>query len=123
MPYVDPMKPDVREAKLPVWAKEMIVNLRRRTVNAETDRAADRLATKPGESDALIDRHDDIPIGLGPRPKITFVLSRDEQGKPVRTIEVRLSRDYPGTLELMGSSTMHIRPQVTNVIQVWTARD
>jgi hypothetical protein len=123
MAYVDPMKPDPREAKLPLWAKTMLGDLRRRTMNAEKDRDDARLATKPDESDAIMDPYDAIPIGLGSKPKVTFILRRDDAGEPVSTVDVRLSRDYPNSLELLGSSSLNIRPQVTNVIQVWTTRD
>lgn len=121
--YLDPMKPDSREGSLPKWAQQMLGDLRRRTMNAEKDRDDARLATRPDESDAIMDPYDAIPIGLGSKPKVTFVLSRDDKGEPLSTVDVRLSRDYPNALELLGSSSLNIRPQVTNVIQVWTTRD
>lgn len=120
LPNIDP---DSREAKLPVWAQEILDNARRRVKDAEKEAEAARLATDPATSRAILDPHAAIPIGLGKNPKVTFVLSRRPDGDPLSYIEVRMSHDFPDKLELMASSTLHIRPQVTNVIQVWTTRD
>jgi hypothetical protein len=119
MPYLDPMSPDPREGGLPKWAQTMLGDLRRHALDSQRAADAARLATDPKGSGAILDPYSDIPIGLGRNPKITFVFSRDGQGEPNDTIDVRLSSDRPGAIELMGSAGLSIRPQVTNMIHVW----
>jgi hypothetical protein len=116
--YVDPMKPDSREGNLPKWAQQMFGNLRRRTMEAEKQRDDARLATDPDGSDAVLDVHADVPIGLGKNRRVTFVFRSYESGGPLDWIEVYRNRDNPNQVEVSGSRTLTIRPHVTNVISV-----
>ena len=118
MAYQDPTIPDPREGNLPKWAQDLLNDLRRITNEAREGADDARLATDPFGSDMLIDAYDRIPIGLGTRPKLKVVLGRRQpDGDPIDYVDVRLTEDGKG-IELMGSATLSIRPQVTNVIQV-----
>jgi hypothetical protein len=127
--YLPNIDYDSREANLPVWAKEILSHARIRTQNAETAAEEALLATDPANSTAILNMHADIPIGLGENPKVCFVFSRAADGRPLDYIEVRHTTHVGGTsgvpygVELHASATINIRPQVTNVIQVWPRRD
>ena len=127
--YLPKIDYDSREANLPVWAQEVLNNARVRTQHAEDAAQEALLATEPDESTALLNMHADIPIGLGKAPKVGFVFSRAADGRPLDYIEVRHTSHVGGTsgvpygVELHASATINIRPQVTNVIQVWPRRD
>lgn len=127
--YLPNIDPDSREAKLPVWAQELLSNARIRVQAAETHAEEALLATNPDTSTALLNMHAEIPIGLGEHPKVCFVFSRAADGRPLDYIEVRHTSHVGGTsgvpygVELHASATIDIRPQVTNVIQVWPRRN
>jgi hypothetical protein len=123
--YLPKIDYDSREANLPVWAQEILSNARIRTKQAETEAEEARLATDPASSTALLNMHTPIPVGLGDKPKVCFVLSRRPDGDPLDYIEIRHASHSGGSsgvkwgIELHGSSTLQIQPQVTNVIHVW----
>lgn len=108
---------DPREVKLPAWARDMIDNARRRVKEAEKSAQEARLATGPDESDMLVDRYDQTPIGLGKRPTVRVVLGRKPDGEVIRWIDIRLTESRK-SIEVMGSTTLRVTPQVTNVIAV-----
>jgi hypothetical protein len=112
--------PDLREPRLPKWAQDALANMRRRVKEAEDAARAARLGTIPSESDMVLDRHSEVPIGLGRNPTVRVVLSRDRSHEVEDYLDVRLNHDR-SAVEIMGSSTLRIRPQVTNVISVGVA--
>lgn len=123
--YLPKIDYDGREANLPVWAQEILSNARIRVQAAETHAEEALLATNPDTSTALLNMHAEIPIGLGEHPKVCFVFTRRPDGSPLDYIEVRHATHVGATsgveygVELHASGTINIRPQVTNVIQVW----
>lgn len=112
-----PMVADPREAGLPKWAQAKLAEARRRVEMAERVARDARLATRPEESDAVLDQYGDVPVGLGKAPEVTFRLAGKE------TVTVRQRRGEPGVLEVSGSSSLAIRPQVSNVVTVAVGRD
>jgi hypothetical protein len=114
----DIMRPDIREAKLPVWAKDLLENARRRVKDAEAAAREARLDTDPANSSMIIDPHAEIPVGLGDRPIVRAVLKRDKDGEPLDWIDFRPGRYDREAMEVMASSTLTITPQVTNVIHL-----
>lgn len=95
----------------------MLNNARRRVKEAEKSAQEARLATGPNESDMIVDRYDEIPVGLGRRPTVRVVLDRRPGGEVVRWIDIRLTESKK-SVEILGSSTLRVTPQVTNVIAV-----
>jgi hypothetical protein len=103
---------DERESRLPRWAQETIRNLRRERDDARKRAEEARLATRPADSDALLDYYDDIPIGLGRRPvyfqlpRGQLIYCRVEHGKLV------VHGAAPG------SGHLSVEPQSSNVINL-----
>jgi hypothetical protein len=92
----DAIAPDPREEKLPAWARDLLARERRARQAAEAQTFRATLATKPTESGALLDRFDDLPIGLGPDPRIAFRVPFPGYADDMSFIEVRLLHDRPG---------------------------
>lgn len=89
MARFDNIEKDEREAKLPVWAQNQLITMRRRVRNAEVTAAAARLATAPDESDAVLDPYGEN-IGLGKDPKVQFRLNGlDHEWIGVKLVHVR----------------------------------
>lgn len=114
-PYVDPLKKDPREEKLPVWAAAMIERLRAR-VFTETERASEaRLRSGPADSDVLLDRYDDQPIRLGRGTIVRFLVGDRSDD----WIDVYVDRRSSGRrLSVRGERSLLLRPAVTNVVDV-----
>jgi len=116
---------DPREAKLPVWAQQMIADYRRITTDAVTFAQAAQLKTNPNGSSILLDPHsgseaaiglDDPAIGRAWRREIGFRVPA--KGYPNGgLICVQLLRDGDG-IEVRGDSALSIEPWVTNTIRV-----
>lgn len=125
MSAVDPMVPDEREAKLPVWARTLLDSLRRRTRQAERLAARAALDTDPDGSGAILDRFADHPIGLGDLPQVSFRVPFPRH--PEGFIEVG---QIVGKGGIVGGITIHAseevvcRPRATNAIEVvpWPKR-
>jgi hypothetical protein len=104
-----------REARLPVWARRELQQLRQSLQEAET-----ALSGTLQEGDGYAN-----PYGEFPRPVVekggTVRFPLD--GRPIREtldwIDVRL-RD--GELEIMGAVTLLVRPQASNVVGVQIGR-
>ncbi|WP_319459786.1 hypothetical protein [Micromonospora sp. RTP1Z1] len=71
-----------------------------------------RLATSPDETDTLIDRYDDIPIGLPTGCRVKFKVGPSDLRD---YIEVRVAQ---GGVEVHAGGPMAIIPQVTNVLRL-----
>lgn len=104
---------DPREEKLPKWAREEFARLRRRTADAERDAEVARLATSASESDTLIEPYEPVPVGLGNGTLVRFLLGDDH-------VDVRVKRESWGTYaEVMAGERVSVRPQSSNVVQLW----
>lgn len=113
------MEPDDREARLPLWAREKL-DLARRTAR-ECHEVALALIEKtdPSGSRVVVDGYKDHPVGLG-NPSILFKMPDERDGttfKDDRWITVRASGRHGG-LEVMGTSSVIIRPGSSNWIQL-----
>lgn len=117
----EPLAQDAREAKLPIWAQEVIVRLREQAAEARSLARAAQLDTDPRGTAAVID-----PLGLalgvpaGAR-EIGFrapVIG----GRPYDSfIRVRQTRDGEGNalgIEVSGDGALSVRPWVTNVVKI-----
>lgn len=119
MTYRDP---DPREAKLPVWAQDIINSLRR--LAAEADQLAEtaRLNTDPDASTAVIDvpiygHGSDVgrTVGLGVRPRIEFRAGSGPHGNK----GIHAWQDVDGVLEVRTSGGgLAVEPQVSNAIRI-----
>jgi hypothetical protein len=106
------MEQDPREGKLPQWAQRKLADSRR-AVQFATEQAQEaRLATKPSETDTVVDRYADIPIGL---PKGCRVRYRTGPHDLSDYFEIRA--DGNG-VEVHAGGPMVILPQVTNVLRL-----
>jgi len=100
---------DEREDRLPRWAREQLERCRRiARVSQESAREA-HLKTDPDESVATLNSYDDLPIGLGADPRVTFRLGGG------RSITAYVAGD---SVILRGSAGLSIIPRVTNVVSV-----
>lgn len=61
--------------KLPQWARDLIQHQQRLLASARHSAEEARLATNPDESDTLIYRFQQDPIGLGHGTKVAFLLN------------------------------------------------
>jgi hypothetical protein len=116
------MKPDPREAKLPLWAKTMLGDMRRRTLRAEKERDEARQDTDPGASRGVRYFYDEIPLGLGARPNVRFTLEPGAYDHSYRYVDVRIS-ESARRVEIMGGRSIHIEPVSSNVVHVWVRED
>lgn len=124
VPYVDPMLPDEREAKLPAWASAALTRLRSR-VTAENRRADEaRIGNGPADTDTVLDPYEDVPIRLPKGQRVRFITGTgSEQWIDVFVVPGSEQWGRPAVVELMGGSTLDIRPQSSNVVNVRPARD
>jgi hypothetical protein len=109
--------PDPREDRLPAWVRQQFATLRRRTEDAEQERADARLATDPAESDTVLDAYADIPIGLGKEAIVRFRLGDEER---MEWIDAKVSHDaHGGTyLRLMSGENLQIEPCSSNRVHL-----
>ncbi len=103
---------DEREERLPKWAKEKLADARRRVQNANELAQEARLATKPDDTDTLVNPWGKS-IGLPKGERVRFLLSKDDNLRD--WVDVRVK---DGSLELMAGGSLILRPQVTNVVSV-----
>jgi hypothetical protein len=109
---------DEREERLPRWAQDKLAALRRVTRATLDELQHDRLASNPAESDMVLRPHDDVPLGLGTGfdARVRAILDHDE---PDQWITLSVHPDRDGTyLELMGSATLQLTMQSSNVVKV-----
>jgi hypothetical protein len=106
-----------RLANLPVWAQDYIHTLERKLKDAEKSELAARLATHPEDTDTVIDRYNEVPIGL---PKGQFV--RFQAHNLGGWVDVK-TEDRGGWVKVMGHRTLEVQPQSSNVVLVRVARD
>lgn len=99
-----------REARLPVWARDLLGALRRELDSADRHAQEARLATSPDESDTVIRRYIGGNIGLGDGPTVLF---RTPDGE----LEASL-RDGALVVMTNGSTRPVVSPQSGNVLQV-----
>lgn len=111
---------DPRFARLPKWAQTEAEHLERRVREAEKLAERARLATAPGESDTLLDKYDDKPIGLGTGTQVRFILREGKQDWR-SYIDVRVERDQTTgarRLRLHGAEGLVLHPYISNVLHV-----
>jgi hypothetical protein len=111
MTYTPPIDPDPREEKLPRWARDLLDNMRRRVERAETTAEATRLATKPDETDTVINRYGDEPVGLPPGCSVEFRLGPPPEGRTYSRnyVHCRVEATKHGTwLDLSGGDSISV---------------
>jgi hypothetical protein len=117
-----PYDPDPREAKLPVWAQDIIRSLRRQLAQADRLAETARLNTDPDTSTAVVDvpiygHGSDVgrTVGLGVRPNIGFRAGPGPGGN--RVIHAR--QDEDGVLEVYTSGGgLAVVPWSGNAIRI-----
>ena len=119
------LEPDPREGKLPVWAQKALADLRRELERAIAHADETRLATKPDETDTVVYRYSDEPIGLDPGATVEFRL-----GGPTPTpdrfhdnyLHAHVVTDKWGTrLEISsGRMALQVSPKSGNSIVITT---
>jgi hypothetical protein len=117
-----PYDPDPREAKLPVWAQDLIRNLRRLTAEADQLAETARLNTDPDTSTAVVDvpiygHGSDVgrTVGLGIRPNIEFRAGTGPRGKKV--IHARQTED--GLLDVyVSGGGLAVEPKASNAVYI-----
>lgn len=108
---------DPREVKLPRWAQDKLDDMRRLTTESREALAATRLASKPEESEAVLNPHGNIKLGiqdgqgLGKHVLISFKLGRH------REIDCRITSDGQW-LQLRGESRLTMVSDATNSFRV-----
>lgn len=100
-----------RLTKQPLWVHDMVAGLIRDREAAEKAAHDARLATNPDETNTLIDPYGKPPVGLPNDTSVRFRLTGDEY------VDCRIK---DGELHIMGSSTLKITPNVSNVVTVST---
>ncbi|WP_367135863.1 hypothetical protein [Saccharothrix sp. HUAS TT1] len=112
------IKADPREEKLPRWARNKMEGLRRAVSLAAldvvaADQRADeaRLATRPEDSDAVLDPYAEIPIGLGTGRRVRFRPNAPDDGY----IDVWVEH---GEVQVMAHRRMAVLPQSSNVARI-----
>lgn len=109
-----------RETKLPVWAQDVLIGLRRELAEARATAERALLQTDPEGSDAVIRRwtpRGSGDIGLGKDIVVAFKLGGDWND----TIDVRLERES-GLLVVHGDRSLMVRPQASNSIIMGLSR-
>jgi len=97
--YVDrTMEEDARESKLPVWAQQKLRALRAVVAEQKSDLEAMLLASKPEESEALLNPYGNMSLGTGPqglgkRVMVRWPLTDDLADRRVHGIDVRQTSD------------------------------
>lgn len=122
-PYVDPMTPDPREERLPVWAAAAIERLRSRVTAAERQAEEARLGGGPADTDALLEPYSNVPIRLPKGTRVRFLITPEEPGDGIHTdwVDVYVSRDALSPyVALHGGNGLAISPQSSNVARVRT---
>lgn len=123
MPYIPPIEPDPREEKLPRWARELLGNMRLRVEHAERDAQQALLATRPDETDTVVYRYGDEPIGLTPGATVQFQLGPNERKHSYNYIQCRVETDTTGTyLHVIGGGALSFRPKSSNHAHIITER-
>lgn len=116
-----PLEQDTREGKLPVWAQELIVRLRRQAAEARTLARAAQFDSDPGGAAAVIDP---LGLALGVPAEAREIGFRAPiiGGRPHDSfIYVKQTRDDDGNalgIEVRGDSQIIVRPWVTNAVKI-----
>jgi hypothetical protein len=113
---------DPREAKLPVWVREHISDLRRALREERARADAARRDGGPEDSDTILDEWDRVPVRLGRGVRVTFAL--DEATFLTASVKRDGSSPY---LEILarserGMETLAVTPQSSNVVRVRTGK-
>lgn len=106
------MSRDIREDRLPRWAQDLLAKLRQQRDDAETAADEARLATDAAHSDAVLHPYSDIPVGLGRKARVRFLL-----GPSGGWVDVQADPEN-GRLIVSGSGVLAVRPWVTNEIHI-----
>jgi hypothetical protein len=116
---VDPMVRHNREDNLPVWARNLVEQLRKRVVEAEDSARRASLSTDPVGSAAILDRYDDPDrlIGLGENPRIAFRVAFPGYRESMSFIEVRPLNGREG-ITLHAADEIVCRQRAINSVDV-----
>ena len=79
--------PDPREQTLPKWAQQQLDDLRTAATEAQRRAEEARLATRPDDTDTVLDRYDATPIGLPKGSLVYFLVEGTEFHIEVRTLD------------------------------------
>lgn len=116
-PYINGDQPDVRETKLPVWAQDLISDLRRKLTQERSDgqELRDYIAKRhPGEVNTFVDegfQKDRLPLGKG--VQVVYTLP-DRRWMP----DIRVRLGSRGLLEINGDDALVLYPHSGNHILV-----
>ena len=116
------MAPAPREERLPVWARDLLWEMRATMQSMKRDLDAALFASAPDDSDAVLNPFGNMrsgtgPQGLGEDPEVRFLLrGRDEKGWA--HIDLRVTRDKR-FLKILGSSQLTMLPIVSNHVDLW----
>jgi hypothetical protein len=108
---------DEREQRLPKWAQKELESLRRQVRNAERAAEEARLATSPDESDTIIDRYTEGPIGLGKGARVRF-LPEGHEGDGWHHHNYLEVRVEDGGIQVHAGGQLSILPRVSNSVQI-----
>lgn len=104
------MPRDPREAKLPKWTQELIADLRRDLVLLKEDFEEFADETTPEDADAVANPFDEHPRLAARRGEtVRFALRRGQH------LDARVDH-YDGSVELLASRTLSVRPKSGNVV-------
>lgn len=106
-----------REDRLPRWAQDALLSLRRQLSDAKAEREEARLASDPAHSSAIMDAYSDPPIGLGSDARVRFLLG-DNVWVDMRVVNDQ--GDY--SVNIIGSSTLGIYPRSSNALSLRVIR-
>lgn len=113
------LEPHEKEGKLPKWAKNYIGSLRTALASAIAHAEGARLATKPDDTDTLIDYYSDVPIGLPPGERVRFLVGDELLGKHRDWIDVRVTGSV---VDVMASRGLAILPGASNTCRMGVSR-
>lgn len=113
-----------RELKLPAWAQRKLDELRRELLAVARHRDALLLENNPEGATAVLDPHL-RPVGLGPDPRVRFLMSPDPHDYiDVRAVSTHSHDGLPTdhALEIHGATGLVIAPVVTNSLRIGLRR-
>jgi hypothetical protein len=123
------MVPTAREARLPVWARDLLANLRRQVLEANREAHEAHLTTKPEDSDTILNPFERRPIGLGRGALVRFNLFdlplpegryRDDHYIDVR-IQESVTGRLPRRVQIMGGGMVLLQPKSGNTLDAWVS--
>ena len=115
------MSTDLREERLPKWAKDEMARLRRDAEQARQGERKARLDTRPDASDTILDSYEPVPIGLGKGTRVRFIVGDASDAWIDVHVETPAGSSRPH-IEVHGGCGLRITPRVSNAVWVRTER-